>query len=66
MKKLTQEQQQDQHQHLDFIELQNNCPLCGGQLEFKVQAQRESFSVREEASCPTCDVLARIKDHKMH
>lgn len=48
-----------------FIERQNCCPLCGTQLEIRVESYLEEFTLREEAHCPECDVLARVKDHKM-
>jgi len=49
-----------------FIERQNHCPLCGSQLEIRVESYLEEYTLREEAHCATCDVLARVKDHKMH
>lgn len=51
--------------HLAFIERQNHCPLCHTQLEIKVNSHLENYTLREEAHCPQCDVLARVKDHKM-
>lgn len=48
-----------------FVERQNVCPLCGSQLEIRVESYLENFTLREEAHCATCDVLARVKDHKM-
>ncbi len=54
-----------QHQEA-FIEMQNNCPLCGGPLEIQIKPSEQAHSLREEATCPSCEVLARIKDHKMH
>lgn len=52
--------------HQAFIERQNQCPLCGSQLDIKVESYLENFTLREEAHCPDCAVLARVKDHKMH
>jgi hypothetical protein len=51
---------------LAFIERQNHCPLCGSHLLIRVESYLEDFMLREEAHCDTCDVLARVKDHKMH
>ena len=48
------------------MEHQNQCPLCGSELEIKVESYLEDFQLREEAHCTNCDLLARIKDHKMH
>lgn len=52
--------------HQAFIEVQNTCPLCNSQLTIKVESYLENNTLREEASCPRCQVLARVKDHKMH
>lgn len=64
MERLKQEIKNDKHK--TFIERQNNCPLCNAQLEIRVESYLEDFTLREEAHCPKCDVLARVKDHKMH
>lgn len=52
--------------HQAFIERQNHCPLCGSELEIQVETYLENFTLREEARCPSCDVMTRVKDHKMH
>lgn len=52
--------------HLAFIEGQNQCPLCGSQLMIRVESYLDNYMLREEAHCSNCDVLARVKDHKMH
>jgi len=52
--------------HQAFVELQNHCPLCGNQLKIVVETYLADFTLREEATCETCDVLARVKDHRMH
>ena len=49
-----------------FIEVQNVCPLCNTGLDIRVESYLEDYMLREEASCPNCQVLARVKDHKMH
>lgn len=48
-----------------FIEHQNNCPLCGGELAIKVETYLSDYTLREEAVCEHCEVLARVKDHLM-
>ena len=54
------------NRHQTFVEVQNTCPLCNSQLTIKVETYLENYTLREEASCPKCQVLARVKDHKMH
>lgn len=52
--------------HENFKEHQNHCPLCNTQLTIRVESYLENYTLREEASCPKCQLLARVKDHKMH
>ena len=52
--------------HQAFMDHQNSCPLCGHKLDIKVESYQEDFNLREEAHCTNCDLLARVKDHKMH
>lgn len=54
------------HRHQTFVEVQNTCPLCNSQLTIKVESYLQDYTLREEASCPKCKILARVKDHKMH
>ena len=51
--------------HQAFVEVQNTCPLCNSQLTIRVESYLEDYTLREEATCPKCQVLARVKDHKM-
>ncbi|USN48483.1 MAG: hypothetical protein H6626_05170 [Pseudobdellovibrionaceae bacterium] len=53
-------------QHRVFIERQNNCALCSTQLEISVVTYLEDYTLREEAKCPHCNLITRVKDHKMH
>lgn len=54
------------HRHQTFVENQNTCPLCNSQLTIRVESYLQDYTLREEATCPKCQVLARVKDHKMH
>jgi hypothetical protein len=60
------DQDEKQHRHQTFVEVQNTCPLCNSQLTIRVETYLENYTLREEATCPKCQVLARVKDHKMH
>ncbi len=51
--------------HKAFVRLQNTCPLCNQQLTIRVESYLQDFTLREEATCPDCQILARVKDHKM-
>jgi hypothetical protein len=57
---------QEDSRHENFKESQNHCPLCNSQLTIKVETYLENYTLKEEASCPKCQLLARVKDHKMH
>jgi len=66
--KRTKEEKSEVHKmrRESFIEVQNTCPLCNTGLDIRVESYLEDYMLREEASCPNCQVLARVKDHKMH
>ena len=52
-------------QQMNFVEKQNHCALCGSPLEIVVETYLEDYTLREEASCPKCQIKTRIKNHKM-
>jgi hypothetical protein len=56
----------DEKRHQSFREVQNTCPLCNDTLTIRVESYLENDMLREEASCPTCQLLTRVKNHKMH
>ena len=61
----TEEETATERRHQSFVEMQNTCPLCNSQLTIRVESYLEDYTLREEASCGKCQVLARVKDHKM-
>jgi hypothetical protein len=58
--------EKEHHRHQAFVQIQNTCPLCNSQLTIRVETYLENYTLREEATCPQCRILARVKDHKMH
>lgn len=50
----------------NFIEAQNKCPLCQTELVIEVEINDADLELTEQAKCPACDLLARVKDHKLH
>jgi hypothetical protein len=52
--------------HQAFIENQNLCPLCTTELVIEVDICDVEFSLKEQAKCPECDLVARVKDHSLH
>lgn len=55
----------ENHQQ-DFMVLQNNCALCGTELTIKVETYLEDYYLLEKADCPSCNIKAREKNHRMH
>jgi CRISPR/Cas system-associated protein Cas10 (large subunit of type III CRISPR-Cas system) len=49
-----------------FIELQNQCALCGTELQIKVESYLEDYYLLEQAECPVCQIKTRQKNHRMH
>ncbi len=52
--------------HQAFVEVQNHCPLCNDELKITVETYLAEFTLREEATCEKCELLARVRDHRMH
>jgi RNA polymerase subunit RPABC4/transcription elongation factor Spt4 len=49
-----------------FFERENQCPLCGNDLEIKAKSHGNVFVVDEEAYCRHCDMVTRSKSHKLN
>lgn len=47
-----------------FLKLQCNCVLCNTTLEFKFEMRGEG-EIKEEATCPQCEIRARAKIHSI-
>lgn len=58
--------QANNQRYENFIQIQNTCPLCNSELSIRVESYLENNMLKEEASCPRCQVLTRVKNHKMH
>ena len=56
--------------HQSFIEIQNQGPLCGTEVDIEVSKQKglemETYHVDEQAYCPSCKVKTRKKQHSIH
>ncbi|MGZ3724926.1 MAG: hypothetical protein ACXWQQ_03970 [Pseudobdellovibrio sp.] len=48
-----------------YLKLQCNCVLCGAALELKFENVGES-EIKEEATCPDCEIRTRAKIHSLH
>ena len=49
-----------------FINEQNQCPMCCGKLDIHVEFIPFTYSLREEARCQSCMALSRVKNHIVH
>jgi hypothetical protein len=49
-----------------FVESQNHCALCNSPLDIKVESYLDENFIKEEASCPTCKISTRVKNHRAH
>ena len=49
-----------------FIERENLCPLCNGEVKIRIRSYLENFTIAEEAECEKCNLVIRTKDHRMN
>ncbi len=50
----------------DFILSQNNCTLCGSQLEVSHKTNETLGTIKEEAQCPSCEVRIRARTYTVN
>jgi len=51
----------DHPKHREFINSQNNCVLCGTELELRHVRSEEQGQIKEEAYCGQCEMRTRAK-----
>ena len=50
--------------HLNFMETQHVCALCGSEVHIQVlELDNETLSLTEQATCEKCNIRTRIKTH---
>lgn len=47
-----------------YLKLHSNCVLCNSALELKFE-NTESGEIKEEATCPECDIRTRAKTYSL-
>ncbi len=47
-----------------YLKLQTNCVLCNSALELKFESLSKE-EIKEEASCPQCEIRTRAKIHSL-
>lgn len=51
-------------EHLNFMEAQHICALCGTHVHIQVlDMDTETLSLTEQATCNKCNIRTRIKTH---
>ena len=58
---LNEELLQDE-KYLVFFENENNCPLCGTDLELSYDSNYQTRTVRESAQCPSCKIQIKSRE----
>lgn len=48
-----------------FIQIQNNCTLCGSSLDFEYE-NKTQFKIVEKCSCPHCGLKGRERAHSLN
>jgi hypothetical protein len=48
----------------DYLRLQCNCVLCNSTLELKFEMLTDG-EIKEEATCPQCEIRTRAKIHSL-
>lgn len=48
-----------------YLKLQCNCVLCNTALELKFESL-SATEIKEEATCPECEIRTRAKVHSLH
>ncbi|MCB0422531.1 MAG: hypothetical protein KDD61_16135 [Bdellovibrionales bacterium] len=49
-----------------YLEVHDNCGLCGTPLDFQVVSHGALPQIKEMATCPNCQITTRQKDYPIH
>ena len=64
MKDITDYEKTDSPNQQAYVKLQSNCVLCNTALELKFENLGEG-EIKEEATCPQCELRTRAKIHSL-
>lgn len=53
-------------QQEDFLEVENQCCLCGSELTFNHELDETAQLLKEKAFCPCCKIQLKDKDFIIH
>lgn len=62
----TQEQKQEFDTTEEFIQLENNCTLCGANLQFEYEMTEQEVEIVEKKECPSCGLRTQSRFHSVH
>lgn len=65
MKSISYYEKAESAQQEAYIKLQCNCVLCNSALELKFESPGDG-EIKEEATCPECEIRTRAKIHAIH
>lgn len=63
---IEQAEPQDFDAHEEFVQIQNNCTLCGASLRFEYEIIEQEFEIVEKCDCPSCGLRTQDKLHSVH
>ena len=55
----------EKQEHEIIIDDENNCCLCGSTLNFKHSVDYMTLRIKEDASCPSCMIQMKSKEHSI-
>ena len=64
MKDINYYENANSHNQKAYLKMQCNCVLCGTTLELKFETLGEG-EIKEEATCPECEIRTRAKIHSL-
>lgn len=64
MKDITYYENTNSANQIAYLKLQCNCVLCNSALELKYESLNED-TIKEEATCPQCEIRTRAKIHML-
>ena len=50
----------------EFIQVNNNCTLCGASLQFEYEDSKSENAIVERCECPSCGLKGKKKTHTVN
>ena len=58
-------QKSQENKRQEFLKVQNECYLCGKDLDTYVEYLPKTYFVVEKAQCHSCMTMVRVKNHSL-